>query len=440
MIYTAEQLTDQLFQELALDAKANYYIAYSGGIDSTVLLHLMETASKKHKFSIIALHVNHNLQVDSGLWADHCSEFCATLDVPLQSVALNLSKSNESTARNARYRWFVSQIGEKNILMTAHHQQDRVETVLFNLMRGAGTAGLSSLRALRPFYGSQLVRPLLGLSKDDIQEYADHHQLTWIEDPSNQDVAYSRNHIRQKVLPILTEFRPDALKNIARAANNLEQENSLLREIAICDLVDVREHSKHPLDNSYALCFEDILCFSQSRQANLVRFWLSSIHMHIPSKRLLDRLIESFENPPESTAILQESGCQFRFYRGFLYVMPALEQAEQFSAINWKNIDQPVDLYKNKIRIDATKKLRDLYNDNKSRSLRLASRNHLRNPKAIQGHSLNIKKWLQEIGIPPWRRQALPLLTLSEPNSDLVLGPIDQQLQSDWVSLVSSTA
>jgi len=441
MNYSADIFAEQLFGELSLDATATYYIAFSGGVDSTVLLHLLKEASETYGFPMVALHVNHQLQEQSGDWARHCEQLCAELNVPYRQVSLNLESNNEQLARQARYAWFQEQMKPRSVLLTAHHRQDRAETVLFNLMRGAGSAGLSSLRASRPFFGSTLVRPLLNLSRQEVMDIALERQLKWVEDPSNQQDHYSRNHIRQHVLPVLGEFRADAERNIVRAASNLEQENSLLREVAIGDLVEVREHPKHPLDSSHALCFEDFEHLSVARQANLVRFWLNSLQLHIPSKRLLDQLLSAFRNPPASTAVLQEDGFQFRFYRGYMYAMPAIKDEQLFSTINWRDIDQPLDLYKDKIRVDATDKLRALLHSTQFRSsprgvgLKLSSRPHVANPKALQGHSLNLKKWLQEMGIPPWRRQNLPLLTLSQANKDVVLGPVDQQLHSDWVLL-----
>lgn len=440
MSYLAEQFEEQLSGQLALDTSATYYLAFSGGVDSTVLLYLLYKAREKHKFPLVALHVNHNLHEDSRQWAKHCEAVCLALDVPLQQVSLELKQSSESAARDARYRWFQQMIGTGNVLMTAHHRQDRAETLLFNLLRGAGSSGLSSLRSIRPFHGSKLLRPLLKWSQEDILDYADLYQLGWVEDPSNQQTTYSRNYIRQQVLPALCGFRRDAIGNIARAASNLEQESSLLAEIAICDLVEVREHPIHPLDASHALCYEDMLHLSVARQANLVRFWLASLRLYVPSKRLLDELLNAFQNPPAGTAILQENGFQFRFYRGFMYAMSALKEAEPWPSIEWENINQPIDLYRNKLRVDATEKLRNLYQSNRLKhphtsSFRLSSKYDITNPKALQGHSLNLKKWLQEMGIPPWRRQTLPLLTFNQENVDVVLGPVDQQLQSDWVSL-----
>ena len=165
-----------------------------------------------------------------------------------KSTKVNLDSSSESTARSARYQWMREQIEPGSILMTAHHQQDRAETFLFNLMRGAGSAGLSSLRPSRPFYNARLARPLLEFSKNDVLQYAQDQNLQWIEDPSNEDTSYSRNDIRKNVVPTLVDYRQDAVRNVARAAANLERENALMREVAIADLVEVREHPKHPQD------------------------------------------------------------------------------------------------------------------------------------------------------------------------------------------------
>lgn len=435
MTLTVEEFDSELFGGLNLDRQGRYYVAYSGGVDSTVLLHLMSQLRDQHGFDLIALHVSHNLQAESQAWAEHCARVCELLKVPFRKKSLNLSSSDEATARDGRYDWFREQVEYRSVIMTAHHQQDRAETFLFNLMRGAGSTGLSSLRAIRPFFGAKLARPLLKFSQADILNYAHQHDLHWIEDPSNQDRGYSRNHIRHQVLPVLQSFRSDAIQNIARAAANLEQENGLLREIAICDLVDVREHPIHPLDQSHAICVDDMSHLSLGRQANVLRFWLQSLKLHSPSRRLLARLLLAISEPPASTAVLQESGRQFRFYKGYMYVMAATTARREFCSINWQDLEQPLSLFENKLTIGSTLKLRQLVLSHKKSRLRLAAKPEVNNPRALQGHSLNLRKWMQDIGVPPWRRQGLPLLTMSKAGNDVVISPVDQQLHSDWVSV-----
>jgi tRNA(Ile)-lysidine synthase len=437
MTISDRDFEDEFFEGLGLAKSARYFVAFSGGVDSTVLLHLMSQLRDRAGFDLIALHVSHNLQPDSKLWAEHCEKICDSFRVPLRQTSLRLDSSSEKTARDARYHWFEQQVEYGSVLMTAHHQQDRAETFLFNLMRGAGSTGLSSLRAKRPFFGAQLVRPLLRFSQVQILEYAQEHDLKWVEDPSNQDQHYSRNEIRHQVLPVLQTFRPNAIQNIARAASNLEQENSLLREVAISDLVEVGEHSVHPLDHSHALCVDDLGHLSPARQANLIRFWLQSLKLHYPSRRFLAKLLLAISVPPASTAVLQEGGRQFRFYKGYMYVMPARDTEQKFNAVSWQNIEQPIGLFENTLQVGSTAKLRQLISSKSKASLRLAAKPEVMNPKALQGHSLNLKKWMQEIGVPPWRRHALPLLTMSQAKNDIVIAPVDQQLYTDWVSLES---
>ena len=441
MINSADQFAERLFTELALDPQANYFVAFSGGMDSTVLLHMMRQAQIYQKastgkgFELTALHVNHRLQPASNDWQRHCQQVCDEWHIPYKTVSLQLENNSESLARNARYQWFSEQIENGSVLLTAHHQQDRAETLLFNLMRGAGSQGLSSLRPVRSFMGAKLVRPLLNLTRAQVKQYAQTQCLQWVEDLSNQTDDYSRNQLRHHVLPALTEFREDAVRNIERAASNLERENDLLREVAICDLVEVAELPKHPVDDSYAICYQDFSHLSHNRQANLLRFWLQSLRLHNPSKRLLDDLLLTMSGNPSSSTILQEKGWQFRFYRGFMYVMPAMVEERHSIAMEWNNINQPIELYNHRIRVDATNKLRELIQSRQPSHVRLISRPEVQNPKALQGHSLNLKKWLQDIGVPPWRRHALPLLTLEQSNVNVVLAPVCQQISNEWVSL-----
>jgi tRNA(Ile)-lysidine synthetase-like protein len=116
-------------------------------------------------------------------------------------------------------------------------------------------------------------------------------------------------------------------------------------------------------------------------------------------------------------------------------VMPTQELQQQFCSISWQDIDQPLSLFEDKLMVGSTDKLRQLVSSHRHPRLRLAAKAEVSNPKALQGHSLNIKKWMQEIGVPPWRRQTLPLLTMSDANNDVIIAPVDQQLYTDWISV-----
>lgn len=437
MTLSTQWLKEELFSELKLSTQSHFYVAFSGGVDSTVLLTLMAKLQKSEgvNFKLTALHVNHNIQNESESWQTHCADVCDALDVEFRSTSVTLDNTSELAARNARYSWFAGQLKYGDVLLTAHHKQDRAETFLFNLMRGAGSTGLSSLRAVRRFNSATLARPLLSVSQSDVTQFAKDNGLSWVEDPSNASQDYSRNAIRYSIIPVLESHRSDAVQNIARAAANLEEENGLLREIAIGDLVDVREQPDHPIDRSHALCVDDMSHLSPARKSNLLRFWLQSLQLHTPSRRFMFELLQAIDEPPSSTAVLQEGGKQFRFYRGFMYVMPAKIESQSFSVIDWENVSQPVDIFGSKWRLGATPKLQELAKAKRNAHVRLVERSQLDNPKALHGHTLNMKKWMQEMAIPPWRRQSMPLLTIKSKRNDILLGVIDQQLHNDWVSL-----
>lgn len=440
MSLSANLIAEPVVQAVKDRSNARVFVALSGGLDSVCLLHIMAVAQKTAGFELIALHVDHGLQSCSAEWVQHCESLCEDLGLELRTTRLELADASESSARSARYEWFREQVRYGDVLLTAHHQQDRAETILFNLLRGSGSAGLSSLRFDRPFFGARLLRPLLNSTKEDIQRYVQEHELKWVEDPSNATLDYARNQIRHNIVPALTEFRSDAIQNITRSACNLEQENSLLREIAIADLAEVREQPKHAVDCSHALSTVDIAHLSPARQANLLRFWLGSLSLHIPSKAFMARLIDAIAQPPASTAVLQEEGCQFRFYRGFLYVMPAELETQSFQAVDWQNLEQPIALFESQVQVGATQKLRQFFQSRGQGTLRLQPREALHNPQAVQGHSLNLKKWLQDAGVPPWRRQTLPILTLRQDQRDVVLAPVDQDVHTEWVELHRAVA
>ena len=147
----------------------------------------------------------------------------------------------------------------------------------------------------------------------------------------------------------------------------------------------------------------------------------------------MENILDAFNVPPTSTAVLQESGSQFRFYQGFMYVMPAKEEYPDFCPLDWQDPEQSIEIFDQKLRIESTPQLKELLRKQRRSRLKLVSRATVQNPKALQGHSLNLKKWMQDEGVPPWRRHSVPLLTVAHRDSDIVLAPIDQHRFSEWV-------
>ena len=208
-----------------------YLCAYSGGLDSSVLLHAV---AKLPAITLRALHINHGLHTDADAWAEHCAAFCRALDIELEVVKVdvekNAGKGIEAAARSARYKAIASHIQDDEVLLTAHHLQDQAETVLQRLLRGSGSQGLAAMRASSSAHGFKHTRPLLSVSKAELKAYADSEQLGWIEDPSNNKTDFDRNYLRHEIMPLLEQRWPQAIAALAHSAELLAEEHQCLRE------------------------------------------------------------------------------------------------------------------------------------------------------------------------------------------------------------------
>ncbi|WP_312936393.1 tRNA lysidine(34) synthetase TilS, partial [Pseudomonas sp.] len=216
-----------------------WQVAFSGGLDSTVLLHLLHAYAQRHGAPpLCAVHVQHGLQAVADTWPAHCQQVCEQWGVELRLVEVKVETgaSLEQAARTARYQAFEALLEEGDVLFTGQHLDDQAETVLFRLLRGAGLRGLTGMPQVRPLGRGQLVRPLLGHCRAQLQDYATRHGLTWIEDPSNSDTRFARNYLRAEVVPALRQRWPQAQQSLVRSAAHLHEAQGLLDELAREDL------------------------------------------------------------------------------------------------------------------------------------------------------------------------------------------------------------
>ncbi|CAD5108297.1 tRNA lysidine(34) synthetase TilS [Zestomonas carbonaria] len=259
-------------------------IALSGGLDSTVLLHLLATLARCERLPpLSAIHVHHGLQVAADAWPAHCQALCAGLGVPLQvlHVKVDGGASLERAAREARYAALAGCLGEDELLLTAQHRDDQAETLLFRLLRGAGVRGLAGMPTSRPLGRGTLLRPLLDCSRAELEDYARAQGLSWVEDPSNADTRLSRNFLRQRIMPALRERWPQSDASLARAAAHLREAQELLDELAGQDLLAARTESPWPWLNLPSLELAPLTRLSHARQRNAVRTWLAG-HTRMP--------------------------------------------------------------------------------------------------------------------------------------------------------------
>ncbi len=255
----------------AWTAETRVCVALSGGVDSTVLLHAMVAlrASTEVGFSLTAHHVHHGLSPDADTWTAHCAEVCTRLGVPLRIERVHVDRAArvgiEAAARDARYRSLDSL--DTDVVLLAHHARDQAETLLLQLLRGAGPAGLAAM----PIEAGRYLRPLLGMPKADVQRYAEVHALTWVEDQSNTDPRFSRNRLRLNVWPALIESFPSAEVTLSRAAAHQAHAAQLLIELAEIDAALCVDAG--------ALVLSGFNRLSEPRRANLLRYWLDQHHI-----------------------------------------------------------------------------------------------------------------------------------------------------------------
>ncbi|MFW0755620.1 tRNA lysidine(34) synthetase TilS [Pseudomonas sp. H11T01] len=278
MIQHKNQLSARLLHALAPWRDASTWrIAFSGGLDSTVLLHLLADLAQHHPLpALTAIHIHHGLQAAADAWPTHCQAVCDALCVPLQVVRVRVQSgaSLERAARDARYAAFAEVTQANELLLTAQHRDDQAETLLFRLLRGAGVRGLSAIPEQRPLGLGHLLRPLLDVSRAELEAYASEHQLSWIEDPSNDDRQFSRNYLRHRVFPVLTERWPQAVTTIARSAAHLSEAQGLLDELAEMDLANACTTSEFDWLGLPSLALAPLETLSMARQRNALSHWL----------------------------------------------------------------------------------------------------------------------------------------------------------------------
>jgi tRNA(Ile)-lysidine synthase len=249
-------------------------VALSGGVDSIVLLHALH---RQWPWRLSALHVHHGLQADADAWSDFCGRYCASLDIALRVERVSVERDSrdglEAAARRARHHCFAGTDGDWLVL--AHHRGDRAETLLFNLLRGAGVRGAGAMAQRR----GRLLRPLLTASRDDIVVYARAHGLEWMDDPSNADCRFARNFLRHEVMPVLKARFPAADGQLAKAAAIFSEAATLLDDLAISDLGESAL--------GFPVRIELLAGLSEPRARNVLRFLLATAGVDIPSEERL---------------------------------------------------------------------------------------------------------------------------------------------------------
>ena len=287
------------YLQQSIDFKKKIYIAFSGGIDSSVLVDILGKNASKLKLNITVIHVNHNISSNSLTWMKHCKEFCSKLGLNFISEEVNIISSGggiESAARKARYKIFSKYLNNEEQILTAHHMNDVTETIFLRLLRGTGIDGLSGLEKSRKLGKGLLIRPFLEVSKKEIEEYAKENDINYIFDETNKDNEYDRNFLRNEIFPKLDARWNDFSSRVFKMSKITNERNNNFFEL---------------LNNNYGYLINNVIKIKDLKNLNIgitkeiIRTSIKNENISIPNSRVLDEIIKTFilSNPTSKSIV-----------------------------------------------------------------------------------------------------------------------------------------
>ncbi len=386
-------------------------VAYSGGLDSSVLLHMLyQLMQQRSDIVVRAAYVHHGLSIHAERWAQHCMHICQQWHIPCAVLPVTVDareRGIEAAAREARYQALRQHLLPEEVLLTAQHLDDQSETFLLALKRGSGPAGLSAMGATGQLGANRLLRPLLGVSRAQLEDYARHYRLTWVEDESNGDARYDRNFLRLQVLPQLKQRWPSFPEAVARSARLCAEQEQLLDELLAASL-------ESACDVEGALAIDALLPLSEPHRFALLRRWLKVHDVAMPSREQLLHLWQDVAlSRQDAEPLLQLGTIQIRRFRQRLYCIAACVnvvglvlpwQPEQ-GALTLPHRLGSLSLGEQGMRIRRP-------HPDEQVSVRFG----LKGKQHIVGRSggRSAKKLWQEYAIPPWKREHVPILYYNE--------------------------
>jgi len=401
-----------------------FWIAYSGGLDSHVLLHALAQLRQnpspplcqreaRENFGgqggfLRAIHIHHGLQPEADNWAKHCQQVCEILKIPCDVIRVNVRtasrESLEANARTARYDAIAQLIAPDDVVLTAQHADDQAETLLLQLLRGAGVAGLAAMPPVTRLGKGWLVRPLLAHTRAELHAYALQANLHWIEDSSNADTRFDRNFLRHEIMPLLQQRWPSVSHILSRAARHQASADELVQTLAEEDLqtCDGRSPEK--------LFLPTLSRLSPARQRNVLRFWLKKLGLPLPSTVQLQHILNDMLTArADRQPLVRWHGGEVRRYRNYLFAMQNLPSVPEAShCLTW-TLPQPLRLPLGELTVNKVQ----------GQGLALPAGTELQvrfrqggETFRWHGHQRMVKKLLQAAQLPPWQRPFIPLIYL----------------------------
>lgn len=402
-----------ILKKPSLPEAAHYVVAFSGGSDSAALLHrLAHYPPLNNKLS--AIHVNHQIHPDSDQWAKNCTRQCQQYGIPCVVKVVNPKKSDENSLREERYKAIAQHIDSlpgKTCLLTAHHLNDDIETLLFRLLRGTGLNGLAGMTAYGDYMGINIYRPLIDTPKSLINQYLAEHNILWLDDSSNRDTSYDRNYIRHKIIPAFSHLRPDALQRICDTRDHLKNSLALLEQL-------IGNHNPFTVNPD----------FSKQTLTTMVYHWLTIRKLTpVNHKRLL-----SF-----TSACLSAESDKQPSLKAKQYVLVFWQQAIYALRPNLLTIDS-----RQTHRLTVHSKIFHWHHEfgrlslqSKAAKLKLTVKFNVRGEKIKRPghkHHQRVKELLRETGVPPWQRQRLPFVYVND--QLMAVGQLQSDHWQQWLT------
>ncbi len=397
---------------IAPDTPTDVLVAYSGGMDSTVLLHLLANDAAVRARGLRALHVNHGLQADAEAWAAHCIQVCEDLGIDCDIARVTVDRSSglgpEAAARQARRDVFAQTLRAGETLALAQHRDDQAETFLLRALRASGPEGLASMRPWRDFAAGWMWRPLLDTPRAALLAYAQAQSLVWIEDPSNADTALDRNFLRHRVLPLLRERWPQADAAFSRAAALAAQSSELLGEQDAALVAAVREGSRA------SLSVPALRTLSAAQRARVLRHWVASLDWPpLPAEGVArieaDLLGTAVDGPArDRMPCFAWRGAEIRRWRDALHAVEIGRALPTDWSCRWdghESLDLPNGDALSLRGADGFPAPLMAHSRRGGERILLRDRG---------GHHHALKHVLQERAVPPWERARMPLLSTDD--------------------------
>lgn len=388
-----------------------YWVAFSGGVDSHALLHASTALRNERALpQVSAVHINHGLHPEANDWERHCAQVCQALCVPFSARRVHAhprsGESPEAVARQARYQALSAVIAEGDLLLTAHHRDDQAETLLLQLVRGAGPSGLAAMPACTPFGKGWLGRPLLDVSRAMLEQYGYAQRLRWISDSSNADTRYDRNFLRHRVLPALQARWPSVNRTLSRVAANQQDAACLLEDVAAADCMAIAGSVPRTLSRA------GLAALAPERQRNVLRYWLRSLDLPMAGRVHIEAiLLDAVRGSEAATPCVEWRGAAIRRYRNGIYAMRPRPAASGLQRPLAWDVKTPLELSHG--RLDATMVrgagLSAASFERGSVEIRFRGGGERCRPAGSR-HTRTLKKLFQQQGLPPWERGRVPLI------------------------------